>query len=157
MNEEFIKANFQVATYTLKEGTKGSYYRTEGFPELPNRLSISKDNELTKVSRKGRNLLHPIVGQMIGSFTQKEVSRYKEYKPYVCRTQIWKVEEYPLFIGYGTIGVTNQEGKVEDTGDLLIFYTHDNWINIKIFHFIGMGNPENLLEAMEYASNHLRE
>lgn len=63
----------------------------------------------------------------------------------------------PLFIGYGTIGVTNQEGKVEDTGDLLIFYTPDNWINIKIFHFIGMGNPENLLEAMEYASNHLRE
>lgn len=63
MNEEFIRANFQVATYTLKEGTKGSYYWSEGFSELPNRLSISKDNELTKVSRKGRNLLHPIVGQ----------------------------------------------------------------------------------------------
>ena len=78
MNEEFIKSSFQVATYTLKEGTKGSYYWTEGFSELPNRLSISRDNELTKVSRKGRNLLHPIVGQMIGSFTQKEVSRYKE-------------------------------------------------------------------------------
>lgn len=156
MNEEFIKSSFQVATYTLKEGTKGSYYWTEGFSELPNRLSISRDNELTKVSRKGRNLLHPIVGQMIGSFTQKEVSRYKEYKPYVCRTQMWKVEEYPLFIGYGTLGTSNQEGKVEDTGDLLIFYTPDNWADIKIFLFAGMGNPENLLEAMEYANNHLR-
>lgn len=156
MNEEFVKANCQTAEYTLKAGTKSSYYWAGGFSELPNRLSISRDTELTKVSRKGRNLLHPIVGQMIGSFTQKEVSRYKEYYPYVCRTQIWNVAEYPLLLGYGTIGITNQEGKVEDTGDLLVFYTPDNWTTIKIFLFAGMGNPDDMAEAMEYA-NQLRE
>ena len=157
MNDEFIKANFQAGTYSLKEGTKSSYYWKAGFSELPNRLSISRDKELTKVDRKGRNLLHPIAGQMVGNFTGKESSTYKMFKPYTCRTQIWRVEEYPQFIGYGTIGITNEKGVVEDTGDLLVFYTPDNWEEIKIFFFAGMGNPDNLLEAMDFANNHLRE
>ena len=156
MSDEFFKANFQTGTYTLKAGTKGSYYWTEGFSGLPNRLSISRDRELTKVDRKGRNLLHPIAGQMVGNFTAKETSPFKMYKPYTCRTQIWRVEDYPQFIGYGTMGITNEKGEIEDTGDLLLFYTPDDWEHIRIFHFAGMGNPENLLEAMNYASNHLR-
>ena len=90
MSDEFFKANFQTGTYTLKAGTKGSYYWTEGFSGLPNRLSISRDTELTKVDRKGRNLLHPIAGQMVGNFTAKESSPYKLYKPYM------NVRKYPI-------------------------------------------------------------
>ena len=88
MNEEFIRANFQTGTYTLKEGTKGSYYWAEGFSGLPNRLSISRDRELTKVDRKGRNLLHPIAGQMVGNFTAKETSPQKKLHPSRCTSLI---------------------------------------------------------------------
>lgn len=156
MNEEFVRANIRTAEYRLKAGTKSSYYWAGGFSELPNRLSISRDAEMTKVCRKGRNLQHPISGQMLGRFTLKEISRYKEYFPYVCRTQIWNVAEYPLLIGYGTIGITNQDGKVEDTGDLLVFSTTDSWLTIRIYLFAGMANPDGMVQAMEYA-NHLRE
>lgn len=154
MNAEFIKANCQVATYALKEGTKSSYYWAAGFSGLPNRLSI-QDAEMTKVSKSGRNSRHRIAGQMIGEFTQKETSMYKRNKPFVCRTQIWGLDDYPSFIGYGTAGISNEQGMVEDTGDLLVFHTPDNWEHIRIYRFAGMGNPDGLMEAMEYAYNHL--
>lgn len=156
MNEEFIKANYQTCIYILKEGTKSSYYWHEGSTILPNRLSISKESEMTKVCRKGRNLENPIAGQMVGTFKKTEKSPYKINNPYVCRTQIWQKAEYPLFIGYGTAGITNKEGQVEDTGDLLLFFTPDQWQTIRIFIFAGMGNPNNLLEALEFTNNILR-
>lgn len=154
MNAEFIKANCQVATYALKEGTASSYYWMAGFSGLPNRLSI-QNAEMAKVRRTGRNTKNRFAGQMLGTFTQKETSLYKRNKPYVCRTQIWRLDEYPSFIGYGTAGVSNEQGVVEDTGDLLVYHTADNWEHIRIFRFAGMGNPDNLMEAMEYAYNHL--
>ena len=157
MNKNYIAANYQTCTYAIKEGTKSSYYWHEGSTILPNRLSISKESEMTNVRKKGRNNIDPFAGQMVGTFRKDEQSPYKIQRPYVCRTQIWQKAEYPLFIGYGTAGITNTEGCVEDTGDLLLFFTPDQWQTIKIFIFAGMGNPNNLLEAFEFANNILRK
>ena len=155
MNKDYITANFQEATYTLKEGTKSSYYWHEGSTILPNRLSISKETEMSSVRKSGRNNIDPTAGQMVSTFRKDEASPYKVQKPYVCRTQIWQKAEYPLFIGYGTAGITNKEGQVEDTGDLLVFFTPDQWQTIRIFIFAGMGNPNSLLEAFDYANKFL--
>lgn len=146
---EFITTALQQATYKLKVGTKGSYYWYSGTNILPNRLSINKD-EMTRVARKGRNLLHPSAGQMVGRFKVREHSPLKRFKPFDCRTQIWSVDEYPLFIGYGTIGITNNEGCIADTADLVIFYTPDNWGTIQISFFRGLGKPDYLQPCMEY-------
>ena len=141
MNEEFISKSMQVAFYQHKEGTASSYYWQHGSRILPNRLSISKDTEMTSVQRKGRNMLHPIVGQLLGKFKVAEASRLKKHKPFEVRTQIWQVPLYPLFIGYGTIGITGASGRVEgDTGDLVVLFTPDQWRNIVVFYFAGMGN-----------------
>lgn len=148
---EFIAANLQQATYELKEGTKGSYYWKSGTRILPNRLSINKD-EMTRVARTGRNLLQPIAGQMVGRFTMPEVSPLKQHKPFECRTQIWSIDEYPMLIGYGTTGISNYEGEITDTGDLVVFYTPDNWNTIQIFFFRGLGNPNCLLPCMRYVN-----
>lgn len=150
MNIDYIEANLHIISYKIKEGTKTSYYQVEGAGILPSRLSISKE-EITSVKRKGRNNIDPIAGQMVGSFKKDEASTFKVYKPYAARTQIWKMIEYPMFMGYGTLGISNKEGKTSDTGDLLIFYTPDNWENIKILFFKGMASLNNRDEAFEYA------
>jgi hypothetical protein len=89
---------------------------------------------------------------MVGTFKMNEESPLKQFKPYTCRTQIWAVDEYPLFIGYGTTGITNEEGGIIDTGDLVVFYTNDNWSTIQISFFRGLGNPDYLLNCMDYLS-----
>lgn len=155
INQEFIKSTLLEMEYHLKEGTKASYYWHEGARILPNRLSISK-SEITKVERKGRNLLHSISGQMIGSFKKSEDSPLKRNKPYTCRTQIWRVEEYPHFIGYGTIGITNSEGGIFDTNDLVIFDSKDNWQTIRIYFFRGLGHVDNLLPCMKFLNDKIR-
>ncbi len=156
MNEELMKASLSEATYEKKAGTTTSYYWKSGSRILPNRVSIS-NVEMTKVARKGRNLQDPLVGQFIGKFTIKEESPLKLHKPYNVRTQIWQHEYYPQFIGYGTIGISDAEGRVtdkSDTGDLLVFYSKDaDWQTIRIFIFAGMGkNPEHRDCAMKYAN-----
>ena len=157
MNEEMMKASYQEAIYQRKAGTSSSYYWQSGSRILPNRASITMENEVTKVARKGRNLLHPVVGQFLAQFTRKEVSPLKQHKPFHVRTQIWQDEDYPQFIGYGTTGVSDADGRVtdrSDTGDLLVFYSEDaDWQAIRIFIFAGMGkNPEHRDFAMRYAS-----
>lgn len=152
---EFITAMLQEATYKLKEGTRSSYYWQSGTRILPERLSISKESEMTKVARKGRNLLHSLAGQMVGAFKVNEESPLKIYKPFTCRTQIWAVDEYPLFIGYGTTGITNCEGRIADTRDLVVFYSPDNWQHINIFFFKGLGKPYYLLQCMEYVNEYI--
>lgn len=153
----FIASTLQQATYKLKEGTKSSYNWLSGTKILPDRLSISKDSEMTRVARKGRNLLHRLAGQMIGRFRKDEKSPLKIVeKDAYCRTQIWAIDEFPLLIGYGTTGITNEEGKIKDTGDLVVFYSHDNWTTIQISFFRGLGNPDYLLQCMEFLNNGLK-
>ncbi|PDP59657.1 hypothetical protein CLI71_08490 [Prevotella intermedia] len=157
MNEDLMKASYQEATYQRKAGTSSSYYWRSGSRILPNRASITMKNEVTKVARISRNLLHPVVGRFLGQFTRKEESPLKQNKPFHVRTQIWQDECYPQFIGYGTTGISDAEGRVtdkSDTGHLLMFYSEDaDWQSIRIFIFAGMGkNPEYRDSAMRYAS-----
>ncbi len=157
MNTAFLDSIMQEALYTRKEGTGGSYYWQSGSRILPNRLSISRNREMTQVARNGRNSLHPIAGQLLGKFTTKETSVLKRFKPYECRTQIWQVPEYPQFIGYGTIGISNAHGKVDrnsDTGDLVIFQA-DNilWGKITVWYFPKM--EMHLFEVLAYLSKKL--
>ena len=110
MIDSFLSQSMQVAVYTHKEGTKTSYYCTSGAKILPNRLSISRNTEITSVQRKGRNLLHPISGQLLGKYRVDEKSPLKQHKPFRLRTQLWQVPLHPSFIGYGTIGISDEEG-----------------------------------------------
>lgn len=156
MNEELMKASLSEATYEKKQGTATSYYWQSGSRILPNRASI-KNVEIAKVAKKGRNLQGPFAGQFIGKFTIKEESPLKLHKPYNVRTQIWQNEDYPQFIGYGTIGISDAEGKItdnSDTGDLVIFYSEEvNWQTIKVFYLRGMGkNPESMDVAFKFVS-----
>ena len=156
ISNDMIKASYQEAIYEKKQGTATSYYWQSGSRILPNRASI-KNVEITKVARKGRNLLHPVLGQFLAQFTRKEESPLKQHKPFHVRTQIWQDEDYPQFIGYGTTGISDAEGRVtdkSDTGDLLVFYSKDaDWQTIRIFIFAGMGkNPEHRDCAMKYAN-----
>lgn len=158
MNPEFISKAMKVAFYQHKEGTKISYYWQSGCTILPNRLSISKGTEVTSVQRKGRNLLHPVVGQLLGKFKVTEESPLKQHKPFEVRTQLWQIPFYPLFIGYGTLGITGETGKVEsDTGDLVVLYSVDHWENITIFYFAGMGNVNDMEKVMKYLCRYVGE
>jgi len=154
IEEKFIEAAMQESWYQRKPGTSSSYYFQAGCRILPNRLSISRD-ELSIVRKKGRNLIHPVIGQLIGQFTKGEESPLKANFPYVVRTQIWQIPEYPLFIGYGSIGISNEEGKIErgsDAGDLIILESEDqDWERIQIFFFPAM--IKQLEEVITFLSN----
>lgn len=152
MTDEFVMKAMSEATYQKKEGTASSYYWQNGGRMLPGRMSISKDS-ITNVRRKGRNL-QKIAGQCVANFKKDEESPLKVCKPYTLRTQIWLQEDFLEFIGYGTIGITGEDGKIYDTGDLVVFYAEDdNWNVIRIFIFNGMGvDPDKRDEAMRYAS-----
>lgn len=158
MIDEFVANSMHSATYLHKEGTSSSYYWQTGSKILPNRLSISRGSEMTNVQRKGRNMLHPVVGQLLASFTKKEESPLKQHKPFAVRTQIWQAPLYPSFIGYGTLGISNEEGKVQgDTGDLVVLYTSSQWTEITIFYFAGMGNVNDMEQVMKYLSRYIEE
>lgn len=153
MKFQFIKSVLQEAIYVKKEGTITSYLWQSGMSILPKTLSISRECEFSKVAKKGRNIQHPVAGQMIGSFTKKEDSPLKQNAPYKLRTQIWSIDEFPLFIGYGSIAISNKEGNItkeSDLGDLVILYSSDDWQSIHIYYLAGM--ITNLNEVLEYLS-----
>lgn len=153
VSDDYLRAIVKEALYQLKEGTKASYYRILGCEDFPNRLSISKE-ELSKVSKSGRNASRLIMGQLIGKFKQKEKSRYKKYDPFNFRTQIWQCEEYPQLIGYGTIGITGWDGRIRDDGDLVVLRSDDpQWSEIRLFEFDGLGkNPDYVKQAMRFVN-----
>ena len=92
IEEKFIEAAMQESWYQKKPGTSSSYYFQAGCRILPNRLSISRD-ELSMVRKKGRNLIHPVIGQLIGQFTKGEESPLKANFPYVVNRN----EQYNIF------------------------------------------------------------
>ena len=102
MVEEFISKAMKTATYQHKEGTANSYYWQSGSRILPNRLSISKGSEMTSVQRKRRNLLSPVVGQILGRFTKIEESPLKQHKPFDVSFTLWFLDDkrhVPVRIG----------------------------------------------------------
>ena len=152
IEEKYIQAAMQESWYERKAGTLSSYYHKAGSRILPNRLSISRD-EFTMVRKKGRKLIHPVIGQLLGQFTKNEESPLKANSPFMVRTQIWHIPEYPLFIGYGSIGISNEEGTIDlesDTEDLIILEAEDpDRERIRIFYFPAM------IKALEKVMTHL--
>lgn len=149
MTDEYLSKLMKAEVYQLKEGTSTSYYWKYGDGNLPSRLSIY-DKEFSNVQRKGRNIMHPVAGQMAGKFRIDETSPYKLHKPYTLRSQIWTHEDFPALMGFGTIGISNADGKVEDVGDLLIFHRLDIK-KIKILIFPGMGrNPDHIHRCFQF-------
>lgn len=150
MNKQFINGVIQKAIYTKKSTTKDGYYWSSGSTILPNRLSISRGRNISFATKAGRNLQYS-QGQLIGRFTKKEQSVLKQNKPFELRTQVWSITGYPEFIGYGTVGISDESGKItreSDKGDLVILYSTDNWETIQIFYLPRM--VDNLEAVMEY-------
>jgi hypothetical protein len=69
IEEKYIQAAMQESWYERKAGTLSSYYHKAGSRILSNRLSISRD-KLFNVRKKDRNLIHPVIGQLLGQFTK---------------------------------------------------------------------------------------
>lgn len=150
MTDLAISQSVQAAIYKHKEGTSTSYFWQSGSRIMPNRLSISRGSDMASVQRKGRNLQHTCIGQLLGKFTKVEESPLKQHKPYSVRTQLWQVPVHPEFIGYGTLGITGASGRVEgDTGDLVVLHTADDWESITVYYFAGMGSLNGLQQAMQ--------
>lgn len=122
MNELLIKGRHEVFQYHHKENTKATYYLSEGPRNiLPERLSYD-ENGFFSIKNKGRALSEVRRGQIIGYFRKDEFSMYKRYKPFRFFSTVWQAMKYPLFIGYGDIGVSNALGKIESSNDLFILY-----------------------------------
>lgn len=158
MNQKFIEASMRHFIYELKEGTNSSYY-SQTSSILPNRLSIS-DFDMSKVENKGRVLSEGKKGQILSKFKLSEESPLKQFKPYVCRTEIFKCIDFPLLFGYGTIGISDENGKVSrqsDTGDMVVLYSADNQQTFHIFFFYGLGRPEYKNEVLSYVNEWVKK
>ncbi|NEW80973.1 MAG: hypothetical protein GZ094_01200 [Mariniphaga sp.] len=151
MTNQFIEAIQQTAIYQLKPERSTSYYWYSGTRILADRLSISRE-EMTDTAHKGRNLQHKVIGQILGAFKKCESSPLKQFKPFQMRTNIWQMPSFPSFIGYGTIGISNNMGKIDrdsDIGDLVVLQkTGSDWKEIKIDYF--PGGVMDLEMIMEY-------
>ena len=156
MEKQFIEKIKKVSIYQRKPDTAGSYYRVSGDSTLPKRLSISWGIQMAQTARKGRNL-QPIVGQMLGTFTKSESSPLKIYEPYSMRTNIYQVDDFPMLVGYGTLGISNSLGKIDrqsDNGDLVIFYCPENDKDEIMIFFFAVALMD-LPEIMEYISTQI--
>jgi len=138
MNAEFIKSNHLKLFYALKPGTSTSYYQTAGLNGfLPIRIGITKE-VFASIHQTGKNHLERLTGQIKATFKKDDSSIYKKYRPFWIHTSIYEVLNYPIFIGYGDIGISNNVGKTEGTGDLLILHSSDSWKTLSIHIFRGM-------------------
>ncbi len=154
MNEGLIKQKHEVYSYGLREGTTSSFYLKEGERNsLPERIGYSEGGFL-KLQNKGRTLTENRKGQITGTFRKNESSVYKQNKPFRVFSTVWEAYNYPNFLGYGDIGVTNKMGRIESNGDLFIIYRPCN--EILQFHlFRGLVELKN--EVLKYLDRHLKE
>ena len=154
MKQEFIEATIQVARYELKEGTSSSYYWKSGSRILPNRMSISLNSELSKAERKGRMLIENVIGEVNGKFTTLEDSPLKQHKPFCIHSKIFQPISFPL-LSYGTISVTNQEGRCTRDSEegLLVFHQAATGV-LMLYYMAGVtSNPSDLNAVFSYIEN----
>lgn len=138
MNIEFIKSRHKVLIYTLKEGTKSSYYLNGILNKelLPDRLSFM----LYKGAKRGMLAKYEING----SYKKAEDGIYKELNKGIIHTKIIQTASFPMFIGWGEI---DERFKVYD---LLILYSPDHCKTIQIHLFKGLAKPEYLDSVCKY-------
>lgn len=152
----FLSAKMMHYIYKRKENTKGSYYSDSAGLVLPQRFSFDTF-DITKVRKKGRALIEKSAGQLIGKFKIVEESPLKQYKPFDCRTQIFASSDYPLLIGYGTLGITGRDGRVTcDNGDIVVLYTSDKLDTLNIFYFQNLNKPEYKDGVLAFVNDYVR-
>ena len=153
-NIEFFKNRMHYSVYDLKEGTKASYYRQDGLSpdkELPERLSIRHRRNENLNGQKEWSA--DVEGRLDGCFKRMEESSYKLTKPFKVHTTIYKLPSCPLFMGYGTIGISGWDGnrRMPDTKDLVILYSRSHERGrIEVYRFIGCAFPEYIKPVIEY-------
>lgn len=152
-NELFIKKH-QVLTYELKPGTKSSFYQKEGRKDLlPERIGFSKDGFL-KIANTGRAIVEKRVGQIVGTFKKNEISPYKKYKPFSIFSTVWETIQFPSFVGYGDIGLTNEAGRTVSSKDLFILYSPSKEV-LEIHLFPGLVEFKDLV--LQYLRDHKKQ
>lgn len=154
MNEVLIAQKHEVFSYTQKEGTSSSYYLREGDRNiLPERIGFTRDGFL-KLQRKGRALTEKKMGQITGTFRRDETSPYKVNKPYRIFSSLWEAGDHSSFIGYGDIGISSKEGRIESGRDLFIaFRPCEGILEIHLFRDLVDWKEE----VLSYLDRHIKE
>jgi hypothetical protein len=153
MNDILIKSRHEIFQYRHKQDTRASFYLFEGRRNvLPERISYD-ENGFFSIQKKGRALTEIKKGQIIGYFRKDEYSEYKRHKPNRFFSTIWQALNYPLFVGYGDIGVSNREGKIESSNDFFILYKPSNDVlEIHLFKSLVQGKDY----VLKYLTNYIR-
>ena len=153
-NNELFQKKHQVLIYELRQGTSSSFYQKDGKKELlPQRIGFSK-NGFLQIASTGRAMVEKKVGQIVGTFKKNEISPYKKHKPFSIFSTVWESNQYPSFIGYGDIGLTNEKGKTISSKDLFILYSPCPDI-IEIHLFAGLVQFKNLV--FEYLKDYKKQ
>lgn len=92
-----------------------------------------------RINHTGRAIVLPYAS-MDGQFTQVQLSAYKKYKPFKVHTYLWQVEACPALL-YGTIGISNRVGRINEIGDLILILDKGNRLQVWVFK--GFANPLN--------------
>lgn len=154
MDELLISQMHEVFIYGLKEGTLSSYYLREGTRNiLPERIGFTEDCFL-QLQRKGRALTEKKKGQVSGTFKKDESSVYKQNKPFRLFSTVWEAQDCPVFVGYGDIGFSSKEGRIQSSNDLFIIYRPCKEIlEIHLFR----SQVERKDEVLKYLDRYIKE
>ena len=151
MEKLFIYNTMAVATYVQNAET--SFYRQESESVLPNRISITKNGkQINEVRNTGRmlNKVEKAVGDLIATFTRKDNSPYKLFKPYSFRSKIFQSVDYPQFVGYATPAISNEDGKAtNEIGMLVIHQPSDTMYKLFFVPGATMNDKLDILEAVD--------
>lgn len=148
MNERFIETSHIPLSYVKKDGTKGSFYLSNGKKGiLPERISLGifaqkKESQKDKLKKDEIN----------GSYKKAEEGIYKSLNNGKVHSSIWGFEEYPEFYGYGIIDERHS------LYDLVIMYSGNNCsTSFDVHVFRGMGKPDFISQAFQYLRYHLKQ
>lgn len=144
IKEDFIRVCHKVATYSLKEDTKTSFYFVAGDAHiLPQRISFT--------NYTGRQGTRPAKYQIQGSYKKTEPGLYYEMDNRKIHTKIMEVKNFPLFVGWGEI---NEKFNIYD---LLIIYSSNGCKHdFEIHHFRGLAKPQYLEAVCKYLEEHIK-
>jgi len=154
MNELLISKKHEVFVYGQKEGTVSSYYLKEGEKNvLPERIGYA-ENCFLKLQNKGRALTEKKKGQVTGTFRKDEFSVYKQNKPFRLFSTVWEAQNCPDFVGYGDIGLSSKEGRIQSSNDLFIIYRPcKDILEIHLFRSL----VESKEEVLKYMDRYVKE
>lgn len=157
MNKEFMKSLMKVAIFEKKADTKTSYYIKAGETPLPSRLSIDLSNVFTTSANKGRMVSGDmVIGEIRGEFRKSEVSALKQNPPFKVSSKIFRKTDFPQLLGYGTLAISNEEGRTCKEEGVVIFV--DMGVNLlKIFFIAGKCIPDLILNFCELVSEELKK